>query len=214
MKQDEYFQKRRTIAPENTGGAIGGSTLLSLSLFIILLAFFIILNGISSYSEPKINAAFDSLDVAFAESIRPSDMTKNTDDNRMEDEGGAGDSLEDMQGILRSILPGLDTDVTDTPNDGKIMTLRIKKDQFDKLSNRLIPLFIRILNVKDGHQDYGLFATTNVADLYGNRTPYAYESLQNYAKKFTAQGLSESRIVLNIQKGNPAYLNFQFMGVK
>ena len=114
------------------GGGSQTSVLMSLALFIILLAFFIVLNAVSQYSEPKVSKAFSSLDVAFDKNIVPTTSEKEILDDRAENEEGQGDSIEDIQGALRSVLPGLDVNLTDDPNGGKVMAIRIKKDHFEK----------------------------------------------------------------------------------
>lgn len=205
----EKYQNRK-FTNDNEGAALGGSTLLSLSLFIILLAFFIVLNGISNYSKPKVDAAFDSLDLAFAKDIMPSNFKETSDDEREVNENGQGDSLEDMQDILRSVLPGLDIDLTESPNGGKIMAMRMKKDKFENLSSQLLPLFVRILNIKDGVGDYDLSLSSYVRDTLSRGAEQSFDKLLNYKTILVEKGVRAQRILLSVEQGNPAYLVFQF----
>lgn len=193
------------------GGGLSGSTLLALSLFIILLAFFIVLNAISTYSEPKVDQAFESLDTAFSVNLTPQEFEQITADERQQDDTkGKGDSMEDMQGLLQSILPGLDMNLTDDDSGGKVMAVRMKKDRFESLTTQLIPLFIRILNVKDGDADYELFMISYVQDSLDDNAQTSYQILQNYRKEMVDKGLQEDRIALGVELGNPAYMMFQF----
>jgi len=188
----------------------GGSTLLSLSLFIILLAFFIVLNAISTYSETKVDAAFDSLDIAFAPNIIPSEFEEKITDPSQEQEDGKGDSLEDMQGILRSVLPGLDMDLNETPNGGQVMAIRMKKGQFERLTPQLIPLFVRILNIKDGVGEYDLSLSSYVRDTLSSGSRKSFNVLETYKENLIGRGVNPSRILLSVEQGNPAFLVFKF----
>jgi hypothetical protein len=188
----------------------GGSILLSLSLFVILLAFFIVLNAISSFSEPKVNAAFESLDVVFSPNIIPSEFQEETQAENQETENGEGDSLEDMQGILRSVLPGLDMDLDETPNGGQVMAVRMKKGQFERLTPQLIPLFVRILNIKDGVGEYDLSFSSYVRDTLSKSAGKSFDVLVGYKTDLIAKSVSPSRILLSVEDGNPAFLIFKF----
>lgn len=204
---------RKRISDKIDEAALSGSTLLSLSLFVILLAFFIVLNSISTYSDPKIDAAFDSLDLAFDKNIIQSEFQEQVSDETQTLEAGKGDSIEDMHGILRSILPGLDTQLSENPNGGKIMAIRIKKDQFERLSSRLIPLFVRIMNVKDGENDFELSITSYVQNVLNASARQSFKVIESYQSKIVDGGIAPKRLNLSVEQGNPAYMMFRFDAV-
>ncbi len=190
------------------------SVLMSLSLFIILLAFFIVLNAVSNYSEEKTEKVFDSIDLAFATELIPS-----TQDNKIMDQSqiqndGKGDSIENVQDTLRSILPGLDMDLTDDPNGGKVMAIRIKKDQFNNLSSRLIPVLVRIMTIKDGTQSFKMTMTSFVRSPLSRGANTSYRIIDQYRDDFIAKGVNGSRITLALEQGNPAFLMFRFDGAR
>lgn len=207
----DYNAHNKNIGEESASQT---SVLMSLALFIILLAFFIVLNAVSQYSEPKVNQVFDSIDLAFDKNIIPTDFENETLDDRSENQDGQGDSVEDIQDVLRSVLPGLDVNLTSNPNGGKIMAIRIKKDHFEKLSSRLIPVFVRILNIKDGAQDYNLALTSYVRSPLSSRAEQSYEIIELYKDKTIEMGVIENRLSLSIEQGNPAFLMFRFDKVK
>lgn len=210
----EHRKKRKQSA--EGGSAFGGSTLLSLSLYIILLAFFIVLNAISEYSEPKVKQAFDSIDMAFATDLMPPEFAALMQD-QSEPEQGGGDSMEGMQNLLKSILPGLDVSLTGGQDDGHVMAVRMEKDKFERLTPQLIPLFIRILNVKDGNETYELFITSYVRNSLNEEAKYSFSILQDYKDQMVKKGLASNRIALGVELGNPAYMLFRFdkrMGAK
>jgi hypothetical protein len=202
---------------KNESQRIDPSIILALSLFVILLAFFIVLNAISNYSEPKVGAAFESLDNAFSTKIVPTfdlPQTAQTDNQNLENQDGGGDSIEDIQGVLRSILPGIDSSITETPNGGVLMAIRMKKDQFDKLSNQLIPLFIRILNLKDKSKSFNLEITSYVQNVFSDKAVQSFEIASQIKNEFLKKGLAQDRLVVKIENGNPAYFMFSFNNIQ
>jgi hypothetical protein len=187
------------------------SLVLSLSLFILLLAFFIILNGLSEYSQPKMDQAFDSLDLAFSTNITPTEMTKTAPDEREKNKDGAGDSLEELQGILSSLLPDLNMQMGATPNDdGNEMVLHLPKAQYEKLSVDLRPLFVRILNQKDRTQTYGLTFVSYVRDPLSENAKISLNIVNQYREALIEDGLVAYRASTEIAKGNPAMLAIRF----
>jgi hypothetical protein len=188
----------------------GGSILLSLSLFIILLAFFIVLNTVSNFSEDKVEGAFASLDLAFAERFAETQFEAETADDRSQDNVNEGDSLESMEAMLQSILPGLSVELTENSITGQTMAVRMEKDRFDRLSNQLIPVFVRILNIKDGEKDYNLSIISYVRDPLSGRARASLDELLTYEQRFVDAGLNAERFNITLSKGNPAYFQFQF----
>ncbi len=211
MQQPVRQRHKNGRITEDSGGAIGGSTLLSLSLFIILLAFFIVLNGISTYSQPKMQQAFSSLDITFSSDIPPSPFEQSSADERERQNGkGEGESMEEMQELLQSLLPGLSVILTEGGVAGNVMAVRMEKNRFDRLTPQLIPLFIRILNVKDGPQDYELTITSYVRDPLDVSARLSFQNLQKYRDLLMDKGLAADRISLAVDVGNPAFMMFQF----
>jgi len=186
------------------------SVLMGLSLFILLLAFFIVLNAVSQFSEEKVTGVFDSLDLAFATEIPPSEYKENIMDDSQARHDGEGDSIEDIQNTLRSVLPGLDINLTDTPNGGSVMALRLKKNMFDNMSSRLIPVFARILKLKDGNKKYILNITSYVRSPLSRFSKPSYRAIEIYKDEFIKNKIEENRITLQIEKGNPAYIMMRF----
>jgi hypothetical protein len=204
IRQTKYFLN------DECGNASQGSVILSLALFIILLAFFIVMNAVSHYSSEKVDGAFSSLDDAFSQNIlRVKEQFQNSDENA-EPEKDKGDSLENIQGTLRAILPGLDMVLTSDANGGNVMAIRMKKDMFDRLSSRIIPVFVRVLNIKDGAQLYDLVVTSYVRDPVAKSSGLSFRVLQTYRGDFIDKGIHKKRLILAVEQGNPAFLQFRF----
>lgn len=204
------IRQKHKVIETNEQPALSGSTLLSLSLFIILLAFFIVLNALSYYVENKVDAAFDSLDLAFATQIVPASAIEETMAENQPSEDGAGDSLEDVQATLRAVLPGLNVQLTDDPNAGQVMAIRMQKDQFEKLSKQLIPVFVRILNLKDDAAQFHMHITSYVRDPLSDTAQKSLNIIQFYRSNLVDRQVDINRLSLAIEQGNPAFLSFSF----
>lgn len=184
--------------------------LLGLSLFVILLAFFIVLNGLSEFSKPKVDQAFNSIEVTFARAIVPSEFTQSSPEEVKEPEDGAGDAIDDLQGSLRSLLPNLDMEVTPDSNGGRYMAIRMRKDQFERLSRNLMPLFARILTEKDAGQTFSLSLTSYVRNPFDDDAATSFGVINGYARTLIKNGLAENRVSLQVEKGNPAWMMVGF----
>ncbi len=168
------------------------------------------MNAMSNYNEKKVEGAFTSLDYAFSRNLLVNEeQFTNTSEYEREDDW-QGDTVNDVQSTLRAILPGLDMKLTDNPNGGNVMAIRIKKDMFDKLSNRLVPVFVRMLNIKDGHKKFKLVVTSYVRDPLIKSSHLSFRVLNTYKQDFIKKGIDSERMMIAIEKGNPAYLQFRF----
>lgn len=80
---------------ESTGSG-SSSQLLNLSLFIMLLAFFIVLNALSSYKEFKSKTVIESLETAFSTDVRRQDTSPSLaeDPNKSIRQGAVVDRLD------------------------------------------------------------------------------------------------------------------------
>ena len=185
---------------------------MGLSLFIILLAFFIVLNGLSQFSVVKVDQAFDSLEMTFAQVVPPSDIEMKQ--SSMEDQGregaGKGNAIEDLQGVLKSILPNLNLQLNPNPDGGSVMAVRMEKAQFERLSSNLIPLFVRILNEKDSRSAYGLTITSYVRDPFDVSSVKSFEMIDQYVERMIEAGLPQYKLAMTVERGNPAYLLLTF----
>ena len=202
---------------KNKGNQEGQSSdsalLMGLSLFIILLAFFIVLNGMSQYAPGKVGEAFDSIDLTFSEIVVSSDFHKQS--LQIGSEGmGEGDAIESLQGGLQSVLPNLNMQVDPQPDGGKIMSVRIKKDTFDRNAATMIPLFVRLLNEKDTQFNHTLIITSYVRDPLSANSRPSFTNLDKHLKTIIQKGLPKYKATLRIERGNPAYLMIQFNASK
>lgn len=186
------------------------SLVMSLALFVILLAFFIVLNGVSEFSKPKVDQAFNSLNIAFSTSILDSEFKRMSTDDREAGEDGRGDALKAMQGTLRSILPNLNMVSEPHPDGGRMMAVRITKDQFENVADVLFPLFARILAEGRAPVGYTLEITSYVRDPLAEDARQSFAVLHDYLNAMGETGLDRRRLSAVIETGNPAWLMLYF----
>jgi hypothetical protein len=105
-----------------------GQHLLGLSLFIMLLAFFIVLNAISSFEQTKVRPVMESLGETFAAKIsqegndQPSPVADSTQSN------GEGDTLDRLEALFRAQIPSVDAVVSKSRG---VMYVRVPYSDFE-----------------------------------------------------------------------------------
>jgi hypothetical protein len=86
-----------------------GSQVLGLSLFIMLLAFFIVLNAISSFDEVKVDPVMESLGYAFASKMSEPKIDDHPSVRADEDQSiYEGDTIERIRALFNSQIPSSD----------------------------------------------------------------------------------------------------------
>ncbi|MFN3827071.1 MAG: flagellar motor protein MotB [Micavibrio sp.] len=112
-----------------------GSQIPGLSLFIILLAFFIVLNSISVYQEDKATSLMESVERAFSTKIterenwQPSSIP--SDDEQVRE----GRTTDRIEAVFSSRISGLETQMDDTTGT---LLLRMPYDDFKKSVNNAV----------------------------------------------------------------------------
>lgn len=96
--------RRRRIGDSETSLA---SQLMGLSLFIMLLAFFIVLNAISSDQQKKSTRVLNSLASTFGVEFDGADMQPSTVPEE-EEAQGKGDALDQMEALFRAQITGVE----------------------------------------------------------------------------------------------------------
>lgn len=100
-------RRRRRIQVESSGNQ--SEQLLSLSLFIMLLAFFIVLNSISSFEETKVKPIVSSIEQSFAidETADADQAPSNQESKKASDK--EGDTLDKLKALFSSYIPSYDS---------------------------------------------------------------------------------------------------------
>ena len=89
----------------NTANAGSGSQILALGLFLMLLAFFIVLTTLSTFDEEQAAPVLASLEKAFAPRVYRQDVAQTTIAAPAES-NNLGTSLERIAGLFRTRIPG------------------------------------------------------------------------------------------------------------
>ena len=101
---------------------------MNLSLFIMLLAFFIVLNSLSSYEEEKMSKVRQSLDIAFSTNVKNTDQAPSVtpDPTRSVNEG---DTFERIEALFEAQISSYE--VKKSRSRG-IMMVDLPYDQFSQ----------------------------------------------------------------------------------
>ncbi len=145
---------------------------LSLALFLMLLSFFIVMNGMSSYEEYKAKSVINSISLAFSSDI--------SDNNRAPDTlkkplitVGQGDSLDDIEGLFNAHISGFEASRN---RFGTNMHVRTSIGQFE---NAIDISDYNYMDKKEGER--GSFLMTLVTLLRSEETgnPYRMDMVVN-----------------------------------
>lgn len=104
---------------------------LSLGLFIIMLAFFLVLNSMSKFDATKAEVAINSVHKSFMTSALPAEIEQyaNNLSFRESESFRAGDALDNVQALFHSTIP----DAKASKNRfGSILTVQVNKTAFEK----------------------------------------------------------------------------------
>lgn len=154
--------------------------LMALSLFIMLLAFFIVLNTLSSYEDAKVTPIFESLEAAFASKITEDNDLRPSVTKDREHSINEGSTLDRIQALFRSRIPSKNIDRSKHKGTMQVvMSLELFEQS--------------VMNLSEGrqfgdHDDSGggaLFLPSLVALLRSNQlgTPYHMDIALNISGK-------------------------------
>lgn len=217
--------RRRRVA---TGTARSmSSQVLGLSLFIMLLAFFIVLNAVSSYEETKVRPVLESLGYVFASRIEQEIV--NEDPSITQDDKESlheGETVERLQALFKAQLPNHEAIVSERHGT---MHVKLPFDDFEAavmalgqynaldqgggnegafMKGFFLPTLVSLLRREVGTVDYRMDMLLNLegnpAQLQ-NKQPKKVASLVKrmsaIAKKIEDAGLSTKLLSGGLQKG-------------
>ncbi len=204
---------------------------LGLSLFIMLLAFFIILNSISTYEDTKSRPVLNSLIVAFS-NREPVDVLPPGPMDMVSETQNLGSTLDKLESLFSAQITAADTRQNRL---GTIMYVRAPFDDFrdaitsslsgapaplvnplDEQNIDLLPMLVSLLETDDA-VPYKMDMILNV-----EQEPSALlaESPEQFvvhnnavsaiARKVTESGLPTRQITVGIGQGEPGFINLVF----
>lgn len=101
------YHRRRRIG--ESGTHLGGQ-MMTLSVFIMMLAFFIVLNAISSERQDRSGPALRSVEQTFSVKDESRELSAPDLGGEAEAESGEGDAMDGLDTLFRAVLPGVKTE--------------------------------------------------------------------------------------------------------
>lgn len=195
-----------------------GALLMTLSLFIMLLSFFLMMNSSSDFSEPRVQTVLQSLENTFTSRVfRDGQGPSSKSDS--EHLLGEGQALESMDAYFRSTFPGFEAQMI--PSRG-IMAITIDQPTFERImfgarktsQKTLIEkmwsydtLQMEIwLNIQD---DPAATSAANPKLLSDMVTTTA-----SWATNLEVAGLDKGRLTIGIKQGKPGFVTVMFRNYK
>lgn len=102
---------------------------MALSLFIMLLSFFIILNSISDFEETKARPILSSLDMAFSSSAIDRDENASVSQQQQQESTKEGDTLDKIEGLFNAQIKSFSLQKNRL---GTEMYVRMSVEEFEK----------------------------------------------------------------------------------
>lgn len=131
INQPARSSSKKTDSAEDQSSSKNSTQLLTLSLFIVLLAFFIVLSASYGFDRDKVDNAMDSINAAFGAQIFSAASLQSS--MQSSDEGGSGSGFattQDFRAYMQDSFQGFDLRVSDI-GEGKVAAqLKLDKDDF------------------------------------------------------------------------------------
>ena len=226
------IKKRRRRNQTVSEGSANSGQMMNLALFIMLLAFFIVLNAISSYEELKTEKVKRSIELAFSNDPNLKDDMPSVRDDPIKSlkEGHTFDRLD---ALFESEITSFETSHSKSKG---VMMVKVPYDDFSKAvmavgqknllqypsrkdvrGNFFLPTLVSLLRADiDGaptRMEILVNVDGNPAQLQ-NQQPLKIESVINtvgqFSKKLQDQGMPQKLINIGISSGDPAYVDLVF----
>lgn len=226
--------RRRRRKIDTDSAAASGGQLLALSLFIMMLAFFIILNAISNYEQAKVKPVLKSLETALSSKVteRDDEVPPVTPDAARF--SGEGDALEHLQSLFASEIPS-NTAKIDRSEGTMHVTLSL--DDFEAavmamgapeekgketgagkiLKGFFLPALIALVKNDAVGKPYRMDIMANIGGnpaAQENRDPQRLRQMETrlsaIARKMGDSGLPERLMSVGLKKGSPGTVELLF----
>jgi hypothetical protein len=207
---------------------------LTLSMFIMLLSFFIILNALASFDDDKSKPVVKSLALAFStKEIVDDALANSTVESAAEQESfKEGSTIDKIQGLFENQISGIEMRKN---RFGTEMYIRIPINDFKdalmepisnqktrsgvpRVGNVLVPVLISLLQ---GNEDAeAAYQMDMLMGVDGNPARLMNEALQDmndvikqsavFAQRLEESGLPKEYITAGIRKGQPGFVDLHF----
>lgn len=223
-------RRRRNQNVNNAGGSNAGQ-MLNLSLFIMLLAFFIVLNSLSSYEEVKSEKVRRSINIAFNKDAKEdlSSMRESISESMHE-----GHTFDRLDGLFQSQITSFESQkskllgrMSVQVEYDRFVNAITRPDQIDILryptrreirDNFFLPTLVSLMRANiDGaptRMEIVFHTNENPADLQ-NDAPQQLKSriddIGLISRTLEAQGLPQKLLNIGIEKGDPNIVELNFI---
>lgn len=202
---------------------------LGLSLFIMLLSFFIILNSVSNFELTKAQPVLNSLASVFSKDVLPEDIRPPGQRANVAQSSREGDTLSQVQAFFTSTITGVDAKQNRL---GTEMHMRMSFADFEKAVNEaltppkpgepenidrsFLPTLVSLLGAEDTtpyRMDMVLSTAENPAELQASQ-PEQYKKLNagiaRIAAKLESAGMPARLISAGLEKGSADTVDLYF----
>ena len=201
---------------------------LSLSLFLMLLSFFIVMNSISSFEESKTSPVLNSLAAVFSNNTPPNMSLPSPDESPYE-ANKKGDSLEALEGLFNEEIAGFE------PKRNRLGTMMHVRVPMLKLENALdfngfqntqidverkgsfVQTMVTLLRAEQKGRRYRVDMVLNVAE---DPALYVQDNVEGFLKDLKrvsllaegleGQGLPKKMISAGLSKGQSGFIDLYF----
>lgn len=220
MSEIKRRRKRIHVQP----GVGNGNQLLALSMFIMLLAFFIVLNAVSNFEETKITPTMHSIMHAFASRVVP-DMPENLPVMIEEEEADAlneGATIDRLEALFSSHIPNHEAVANQAEGT---MHMRLPLDDFERSVRTIaggggdpfLPTLVALMRADTPENAYRMDMMLNVAinpSRMQNREPQQMavhmRRISDIAARLEQAGLPPRLVAGGIQRGHPGTVDLYF----
>ncbi len=225
-----FFRRRRRI--EQSSGSNNTGQMMNLSLFIMLLAFFIVLNSLSSYEELKTEKVKRSIELAFSKDPNVEIMKSSTTPDPAE-AMRQGHTFDRLDALFNAQISSFEA--VQSKSQG-VMMIQLPYEEFEQAimavgqkdllqypsrkairGNFFLPTLSSIIRRNiDGaptRMEILLNAPTNPAELNNlkpNEMNKLISKVATFSERLEKQGVPEKLLNIGVQKGNPEFVNLVF----
>ncbi len=215
---------------KSKSSGVNGAQFLGLSLFIMLLAFFIVLNSISTFNEDKVDPILNNIESVFASKIEGNHGKPSTTNNSINRERQEAGALDQIENVFKAQIPNYKSykDI----NTGK-MYVRVKrqafeyaiqnmdvknpylmnKEGFDNFLGGIIYLLQNNMSDKPYKMEIFMNLSDDPATMYNNNREKLIaerQKLSNIATILENAGLPKKLLNIGLQKGASGYIDLYF----
>ncbi len=204
----------------------GSGQLLALSMFIMLLAFFIVLTSLSSFEEEKVRPTIASVGEAFSSNTEGDEDNKPSIRDSEKKGYHEGSVIEQLEGFFTALIPKIDVARYDDRGE---MYVRLTVDEWDEMllalgerdseseANAFLPALSALLGTAKSGHPYRVDILINTPDgaiaLYNDK-PQAVNALMRkaggWAIRLEEAGLPKKLVSVGLQKGKTGMVELFF----